>query len=100
MRRTLISLTLATSVLLTACGGGDDESGTAAGGGGSADTGGGTTTVRVGTIPIVDVAALYLGRVAADIPISQVDRSQVIELITAGRSGNLGIAPAVAEAGV
>jgi D-xylose transport system ATP-binding protein len=40
------------------------------------------------------VAALYLGRMAADVPISQVDRSQVIELITAGRSGNLGIAPA------
>jgi D-xylose transport system ATP-binding protein len=46
------------------------------------------------------VAALYLGHVAADVPISEVDRSQVIELITAGRSGNLGIAPAVAEAGV
>jgi D-xylose transport system ATP-binding protein len=47
------------------------------------------------------VAALYLGRVAADVPIGQVDRSQVIELITAGRSGNLGIAPAAAaEAGV
>jgi D-xylose transport system ATP-binding protein len=45
------------------------------------------------------VAALYLGRVAADVPISQVDRTQVIELITAGRSGDLGIAPdAVAEA--
>jgi D-xylose transport system ATP-binding protein len=40
------------------------------------------------------VAALYLGRMAADIPISQVNRSQVIELITAGRSGDLGIAPA------
>ncbi|MGY1673561.1 ATP-binding cassette domain-containing protein [Geodermatophilus sp. SYSU D00710] len=44
------------------------------------------------------VAALYLGRMAADIPISQVDRPQVIELITAGRSGNLGIAPADAAA--
>ncbi|PWW23643.1 D-xylose transport system ATP-binding protein [Geodermatophilus normandii] len=44
------------------------------------------------------VAALYLGRMAADIPISQVDRPQVIELITAGRSGNLGIAPAEAAA--
>ena len=44
------------------------------------------------------VAALYLGRMAADIPISQVDRPQVIELITAGRSGNLGIAPAAAAA--
>jgi D-xylose transport system ATP-binding protein len=40
------------------------------------------------------VAALYLGRMAADIPISEVNRSQVIELITAGRSGNVGIAPA------
>ncbi|MBM7808466.1 D-xylose transport system ATP-binding protein [Geodermatophilus bullaregiensis] len=40
------------------------------------------------------VAALYLGRMAADVPISQVDRPQVIELITAGRSGDLGIAPA------
>ncbi len=40
------------------------------------------------------VAALYLGRVAADVPISEVNRSQVIELITAGRSGNVGIAPA------
>jgi D-xylose transport system ATP-binding protein len=44
------------------------------------------------------VAALYLGRMAADIPISQVDRPQVIELITAGRSGNLGIAPTEAAA--
>jgi D-xylose transport system ATP-binding protein len=47
------------------------------------------------------VAALYLGRVAADVPISTVDRGQVIELITAGRSGNLGITPAVvAEVGI
>jgi D-xylose transport system ATP-binding protein len=44
------------------------------------------------------VAALYLGRMAADIPISQVNRSQVIELITAGRSGDVGIAPADAAA--
>jgi len=47
------------------------------------------------------VAALYLGRVAADVPISEVDRPRVIELITAGRSGNLGIdAENVAEVGV
>jgi D-xylose transport system ATP-binding protein len=47
------------------------------------------------------VAALYLGRVAADVPISEVDRTRVIELITAGRSGDLGIAPAaIAEVGV
>ena len=42
------------------------------------------------------VAALYLGRMAADVPIAQVNRSQVIELITAGRSGDLGIAQAAA----
>jgi D-xylose transport system ATP-binding protein len=47
------------------------------------------------------VAALYLGRVAADVPISEVDRPRVIELITAGRSGDLGIEAAnVAEVGV
>jgi D-xylose transport system ATP-binding protein len=47
------------------------------------------------------IAALYLGRVAADVPVSEVDRTRVVELITAGRSGDLGIAPtAVAEAGV
>jgi D-xylose transport system ATP-binding protein len=46
------------------------------------------------------VAALYLGRMAADVPISEVDRSQVVELITSGRSGNRGIEPAIAEAGV
>jgi D-xylose transport system ATP-binding protein len=46
------------------------------------------------------VAALYLGRVAADVPIDTVDRPQVIELITAGRSGNLGLAPAESEVGV
>ncbi|MDK3256421.1 ATP-binding cassette domain-containing protein [Blastococcus capsensis] len=38
------------------------------------------------------VAALYLGRVAADVPISDVDRTQVIELITSGRSGDVGLA--------
>jgi D-xylose transport system ATP-binding protein len=47
------------------------------------------------------VAALYLGRVAADVPISEVDRTRVIELITSGRSGDLGIEPAaIAEVGV
>src|SRR5437764_2956960 len=32
------------------------------------------------------VAALYLGRMAADVPLSQFDLSQAVELITAGRS--------------
>jgi len=37
------------------------------------------------------ITALYLGRVAADVPAKDVNHSQVVELITAGRSGNLGI---------
>lgn len=37
------------------------------------------------------ITALYLGRVAADVPTSQVTHNQVVELITAGRSGDLGI---------
>jgi D-xylose transport system ATP-binding protein len=43
------------------------------------------------------VAALYLGRMAADVPVSTVDRTRVVELITSGRSGDLGIAPSVVE---
>ncbi len=46
------------------------------------------------------ITALYLGRVAADVPAKQVTHSQVVELITAGRSGNLGIAENPATAGV
>ncbi|WP_275693332.1 ATP-binding cassette domain-containing protein [Nocardioides sp. TF02-7] len=37
------------------------------------------------------ITALYLGRVAADVAIGDVSHSQVVELITAGRSGDLGI---------
>ncbi len=57
MRRTLISLALASTVVLAACGGGNEESGD---GGGSGEAGG-LTAIRVGAIPIVDVAPLYLG---------------------------------------
>jgi D-xylose transport system ATP-binding protein len=43
------------------------------------------------------ITALYLGRVAADVPAKDVTHSQIVELITAGRSGDLGIAdPAIA----
>ncbi|HEY8373279.1 MAG TPA: ATP-binding cassette domain-containing protein [Pseudonocardiaceae bacterium] len=38
------------------------------------------------------IAALYLGRLAAEVPAAEVTHSQVVELITAGRSGDLGIA--------
>jgi NitT/TauT family transport system substrate-binding protein len=55
----MISLALAGTMVLAACGGGDDDAGSGGGGGGGEE--GGLTTVRVGAIPIVDVAALYLG---------------------------------------
>jgi D-xylose transport system ATP-binding protein len=67
-----------------------------------ADTGHAVVFISHNMIDVFEVsdriAALYLGRMAADVPISQVDRPQVIELITAGRSGDLGIAPADAAA--
>ncbi len=37
------------------------------------------------------IAAMYLGQVAALVPATEVTHQQVVELITAGRSGNLGI---------
>ena len=40
------------------------------------------------------ITALYLGRVAADVAAKDVNTSQIVELITAGRSGDLGLAPA------
>jgi D-xylose transport system ATP-binding protein len=46
------------------------------------------------------ITALYLGRVAADVPAKDLTHSQVVELITAGRSGNLGISENPATAGV
>ncbi|RBY86771.1 sugar ABC transporter ATP-binding protein [Blastococcus sp. TBT05-19] len=63
-----------------------------------ADTGHAVVFISHNMVDVFEVAdriaALYLGRMAADIPISEVNRGQVIELITAGRSGDIGIAPA------
>jgi len=42
------------------------------------------------------ITTLYLGRVAADVAASEVTHSQVVELITAGRAGELGLAPQTA----
>ena len=39
------------------------------------------------------IAALYLGRMAAQFKASDVTHSQIVELITAGHSGNLGLPP-------
>lgn len=42
------------------------------------------------------ICALYLGRVAAEVRVSDVTHGQVVELITTGRSGDIGLAPAPA----
>jgi D-xylose transport system ATP-binding protein len=39
------------------------------------------------------IATLYLGRMAAQVRANEVSHTQVVELITAGRSGELGLAP-------
>ena len=40
------------------------------------------------------IATLYLGQMAAQVKTHEVTHSQVVELITSGRSGSLGLAPA------
>ncbi len=46
------------------------------------------------------IVALYLGRTAAQVKANEITHSQIVELITAGRSGNLGLAPATAAADI
>ena len=43
------------------------------------------------------ISALYLGRMAADVAAADVTSREIIELITTGRSGDHGLAPAVAQ---
>jgi D-xylose transport system ATP-binding protein len=63
-----------------------------------ADTGHGVVLISHNMNDVLEVAdriaALYLGRLAADVAASEVKHGQVVELITAGRSGDLGLAPA------
>ncbi|GAB3599073.1 ATP-binding cassette domain-containing protein [Kineococcus gypseus] len=47
-----------------------------------------------------NITALYLGRSAATVRTRDVTSSQVVELITAGRSGELGLAPSTVSATV
>jgi D-xylose transport system ATP-binding protein len=44
------------------------------------------------------IATLYLGRLAAEVKAKDVTHAQVVELITAGRSGDIGLRPAEAAA--
>jgi D-xylose transport system ATP-binding protein len=43
------------------------------------------------------VAALYLGRVAAEVMKKDSSTTQIVELITSGRSGDIGLAAATAN---
>ena len=43
------------------------------------------------------ITPLYLGRVAADVAAKDVTNREIVELITTGRSGNHGLAPAVVQ---
>jgi D-xylose transport system ATP-binding protein len=43
------------------------------------------------------VAALYLGKIAAEVKAGDSNTTQIVELITAGRSGNIGLAAATAD---
>ncbi len=43
------------------------------------------------------ITPLYLGRVAADVATADVTTGQIVELITTGRTGNIGLARSVAE---
>jgi D-xylose transport system ATP-binding protein len=45
-----------------------------------------------------NIAALYLGQMAAQVSTKDVNTAQVVELITSGRSGNMGLAPEIKEA--
>jgi D-xylose transport system ATP-binding protein len=40
------------------------------------------------------IAVLYLGRMAAQVARTAVTQTQVVELMTTGRSGDLGLSPA------
>jgi D-xylose transport system ATP-binding protein len=46
------------------------------------------------------VAALFLGRVAAEVKTIDTSTTQIVELITSGRSGDIGLTPATADASI
>jgi D-xylose transport system ATP-binding protein len=47
-----------------------------------------------------NIACLYLGQMAAQVKAGDVSHGQVVELITAGRSGDIGLKPEVAAVGI
>ena len=67
-----------------------------------ADNGLGVVLISHNMLDVLEVSdritALFLGRVAADVAASETNHSQIVELITAGRSGSLGLTPVEAAA--
>ena len=66
-----------------------------------ADQGRGVVLISHNMNDVMEVAdrvcALYLGRVAAEVKKSETSTTQIVELITAGRSGDIGLAAATAN---
>jgi len=46
------------------------------------------------------IAVLFLGRLAAEVRSSDTTITQVVELMTSGRSGDLGLTPTTADEGI
>jgi D-xylose transport system ATP-binding protein len=65
-----------------------------------ADQGLGVVLISHNMVDVLEVSdritALFLGRVAADLKREDTNQTQIVELITAGRSGNIGISAATA----
>lgn len=78
-RRAVLAVLVALSLTISACGSGSSSS----------DSGGGTTTVKVGVIPILDVAPLYLGIEKGFFA------DEGLDLITENAQGGAAIVPAV-----
>ena len=47
-----------------------------------------------------NIACLYLGMMAAQVHVKEVNHGQVVELITSGRSGDIGLQPEILSSGV
>jgi D-xylose transport system ATP-binding protein len=47
-----------------------------------------------------NLACLYLGMMAAQVHVKDVNHGQVVELITSGRSGEIGLQPEILSSGV
>jgi D-xylose transport system ATP-binding protein len=66
-----------------------------------ADQGRGVVLISHNMNDVMEVAdrvvALYLGRVAAEVKKSETSTTQIVELITSGRSGDIGLARATAD---